>query len=98
MLLRNPSPRPATPAELKHECTSSIYPFPQQRQLACLSPSAPNRAVSAQAYAEPLILFEQNLIIREKVLSSCLAQQRLSLVSSVTPVKSVLQAFSSDQR
>src|ERR1700722_4223302 len=93
-----PHPTASNPSRVKARVLFIDLPFPPKRQLASLSPSAPNRAVSAQAYAQPLILFERSLIIFEKVLSSCLGQWRLSLVSPVTPVKSVLQALGSDQR
>jgi hypothetical protein len=73
-------------------------PFPQPTPIGVfIAISAQPRCVG-QAYAQPLILFEQGLIIFEKVLRSYLGGERLSLVSQATLIKSVLQALRSDQR
>jgi hypothetical protein len=93
-----PNPTASNPSRVKARVLLIDLPFPHKTPIGVfIAISAQPRCVGL-AYAQPLILFERSLIIFEKVLSSCLGQSRLSLVSSVTPVKSILQALSSDQR
>src|SRR5882757_3271268 len=65
-----PNPTASNPSRVKARVLFIDLPFPQKANWRDYRPSAPTALCTA--YAPPSILFEQSLIIIEKVLSSCL--------------------------
>src|SRR5882757_270949 len=66
-----PKPTASNPSRVKARVLLIDLPFPRKTPIGVFIAISTNRAVSALAYAQPLILFERSLIIFEKVLSSC---------------------------
>jgi hypothetical protein len=68
-----PNPTASNPSRVKARVLFIDLPFPQETPIGVLIAVGASPRCVRVAYAQPLILFEQSLIILEKVLSSCLA-------------------------